>query len=202
MTSLQLARKARKEENIKSAKMHYGKLYEEDDTDAEALFYYHYYAVLDAMDDTDSFIDCLRTFYQKLLSFPSVFANDGRIDDENRLGLYMDITQSLLPLPMTAYRFLKGKIKKSGLRGIYLANAQALDKFALGIDIAFQNFEQAVYLPMQIATIDIMKESIRLRRQWYIWGVLLKNNENMFVYFIKQHDESYVVPKPTWFIKE
>ncbi|MBE6960806.1 MAG: hypothetical protein E7448_08850 [Ruminococcaceae bacterium] len=195
---LNLARQARAENNSEDAKLYYGKLREVEPENAEAKFFYAYYAMYEGKNG--ELLTRFTNLCKSLLSsLPMV--KRASISEDEQLITICEIVSAFVPEAWSLNRYMNSKNRETKVGDSYVrvfdaSTIASCSKVGmstirdLGDEIVklYPNNTQA----SKIAVIA-WKEYVSLAQKWYAYAP--KGEAEVYAEKIKKIDPSYEMPK-------
>lgn len=195
---LNLARQARAEDNSEDAKLYYGKLREADPENAEAKFFYAYYAMYEGKNG-----ELLTRFTNlcKSLSSALQMVKRSSVSEEEQLVTIHEIVSAFVPEPWSLNRYMNSKNRETKVGDSYVKVFEASTITScskVGMSTIRDLGDTIVSLypnDMQAAKIAIIawKEYVSLAQKWYAYAP--KGEAEAYAEKIKKIDPAYEMPK-------
>ena len=195
---LRLARQARTENNSEDAKMYYGKVREEDPENAEAKFFYAYYAMYEGKNGEipSRFSNICTVLFSSLKMIAQA-----PVSVEEQLSIILQITTTFVPETWSLNRYMNKKNRETKVGDSYVTVFKPTDISScskngmitirnLGDEIVkmYPNNHQAGVIASYA-----WKEYVSLAQKWYAWAP--KGEAEVYAEKIKQFVPEYEMPK-------
>ncbi len=195
---LNLARQARSEDNSEDAKLYYGKVREEEPDNAEAKFFYAYYAMYSGKNGElhTRFINLCKSMASSLK-----MVKNSDVSEEEQLVTIGEIVSAFVPETWSMNRYMNNKNRETKIGDSYVkvfetstitscckAGMMAVRDMGDEIVKLYPDNDKANKL-----AVVAWKEYVSLAQKWYAYAP--KGEAEIYAEKIKKIDPSYEMPK-------